>query len=139
MPYDFNNTEYWFDRAKELRTRVDLMRDRGNREIMLRIADDYERLGRRAAERREREETPLKSRKPRWTAGNHRRVAWLERLAHILDFASRTQFRVAGVTAHSHKISDPWAAPAANPLLAGCVEKIAAGSLCGRFGSKSDG
>ena len=75
MPYDFNNTEYWFDRAKELRTRVDLMRDRGNREIMLRIADDYERLGRRAAERREREETPLKSRKPRWTAGNHRRVA----------------------------------------------------------------
>ena len=55
MSYDFNNPEYWFDRAEELRTRVDLMRDRGNREIMLRIADDYERLGRRAAEHKNEE------------------------------------------------------------------------------------
>ena len=55
MPYDFNNTEYWFDRAKELRTRVDLMRDPGNREVMLRIADAYERLGRRAIEHKNEE------------------------------------------------------------------------------------
>ena len=48
MSYEFNNPEYWFDRAEELRTRVDLMRDPGNREVMLRIADEYERLGRRA-------------------------------------------------------------------------------------------
>ena len=55
MSYDFNNPEYWFDRAEELRTRVDLMRDPGNREVMLRIADAYERLGRRAIEHKNEE------------------------------------------------------------------------------------
>ena len=55
MSYDFNNPEFWYDRAEELRTRVDLMRDPGNREIMLRIIDDYERLARRAVEHRNEE------------------------------------------------------------------------------------
>jgi hypothetical protein len=55
MSYDFNNPEFWYDRAEELRTRVDLMRDPGNREIMLRIIDDYERLARRAVEHKNEE------------------------------------------------------------------------------------
>jgi hypothetical protein len=55
VSYEFNNPKYWFDRAEELRTRVDLMRDPGNREIILRIADDYERLGRRAVEHKNEE------------------------------------------------------------------------------------
>jgi hypothetical protein len=51
VPYDFANPKYWFDRAKEMRSRAELMRDLHNKEIMHRIADDYERLGRRAMER----------------------------------------------------------------------------------------
>ena len=54
MSYEFNDTSYWFDRAKEIRTRADLMKDSGNRQIMLRIAIDYERLGERAIERSQR-------------------------------------------------------------------------------------
>jgi hypothetical protein len=45
MRYDFNDPNYWFDRAEEMRTRNDLMRDDGNREVILRIVHDYERLG----------------------------------------------------------------------------------------------
>jgi hypothetical protein len=48
MSYDFNNPRYWFDRAEEMRVRADVMTDPTNREIMLRIAADYERLGQRA-------------------------------------------------------------------------------------------
>ena len=44
----FIDPNYWFDRAEEVRIRSDLMRDPVNREIMLRIATDYERLGQRA-------------------------------------------------------------------------------------------
>jgi len=48
MRYDFNDLNYWFDRAEEMRTSAALMRDLNNREIMLRIAGDYDRLGCRA-------------------------------------------------------------------------------------------
>ena len=48
MSYDFIDANHWFDRAEEVRIRSDMMRDPGNREIMLRIAADYERLGQRA-------------------------------------------------------------------------------------------
>jgi len=51
MPYDFNDPKYWFDRAEEMRTRAGQMRDLTNREIMLLIADDYDRLGNRAHQR----------------------------------------------------------------------------------------
>ena len=51
MPYDFADPMYWFDRAKEMRSRPELMQDLHNREIMHRIADDYERLGQRAIKR----------------------------------------------------------------------------------------
>ena len=45
VSYEFNDPQCWFDRAEEMRPRSDLMRDPGNREIMLRIAADYERAG----------------------------------------------------------------------------------------------
>jgi len=48
MSYDFNDPKYWFDCAQEMRTGAYLMKDPGNRQIMLRIADDYERLSYRA-------------------------------------------------------------------------------------------
>jgi len=48
MPYDFSDPKYWFDRAEEMRLRAAVMKDVTNREIMLRIAADYERLGERA-------------------------------------------------------------------------------------------
>ena len=51
MAYDFSDTRYWFDRAEEMRTEARLMQDSSNREIMLRIADEFERLGRLAVER----------------------------------------------------------------------------------------
>ena len=49
--YDFTDTNYWFDRAREMRTRAGIMSDANNKEMMLRIADDYDRLGRRVVER----------------------------------------------------------------------------------------
>ena len=61
MSYDFNNHEYWFDRAEEVRARSDLMQDPGNREIMLRIAADYEKLGERAKRLREGQSENLSS------------------------------------------------------------------------------
>jgi len=51
MAYDFSDTRYWFDRAEEMRAEARLMQDLNNRKIMLRIAADYERLGRLAVER----------------------------------------------------------------------------------------
>jgi len=48
MRYDFEDSTYWFGWAKKMRNGANLMRDPGNKEIMLRIADDYARLGYRA-------------------------------------------------------------------------------------------
>ena len=50
MDYDFNDPKYWFDCANEMRTRTDLMRDPGNRQVISRIVHDYERLGYRAVQ-----------------------------------------------------------------------------------------
>ena len=50
--YDFTDTNYWFDLAREMRTRADITSDANNKDMMLRIADDYDRLGRRVVERR---------------------------------------------------------------------------------------
>jgi hypothetical protein len=43
--------EYWRARAEEARTRAEQMIDQYTRDIMLRIAKDYELLARRAEER----------------------------------------------------------------------------------------
>src|SRR3974390_2179170 len=54
VSYDFIDPKYWFNRAANVRTGADLMRAPGNRETMLRIAADYERLGQRAVNQAKR-------------------------------------------------------------------------------------
>ena len=43
LPSKFDNPDFWFSRAEEARTMAEEMTDAG-RELMLRIADDYELL-----------------------------------------------------------------------------------------------
>jgi hypothetical protein len=46
-----NDPKHWRDRAEEIRTLADDMHDEISRQMMLRIAEDYERLAQRAEER----------------------------------------------------------------------------------------
>lgn len=47
----FNDPRHWRERAEETRVVAEKMHDIGAREMMLRVADDYEGLARRALER----------------------------------------------------------------------------------------
>lgn len=49
MPFRFDS-KYWRERARQIRAQADSMADSEARRIMLRVADDYEKLGARAAE-----------------------------------------------------------------------------------------
>jgi len=45
------DAKYWRDRADEVRARADAMHDAVARQTMLKIAEEYEKLGERAARR----------------------------------------------------------------------------------------
>jgi hypothetical protein len=52
MPASFiNDPKHWRDRAEQMRTLAEAMKDQISREMVLRIAQDYEKLAQRAAER----------------------------------------------------------------------------------------
>ena len=50
-----NNVEYWRSRADETRKNAEQVSEPESKRVMLRIADDYDKLARRAAERQSRE------------------------------------------------------------------------------------
>ena len=44
MLFDFQDPNYWLDRADRARSRADVMDDAANKAMLLRIAEDYEIL-----------------------------------------------------------------------------------------------
>jgi hypothetical protein len=51
MPNSIDDPKHWYDRAAEMRVIADEMERGETQEIMRRLADDYDKLGDRAAER----------------------------------------------------------------------------------------
>jgi hypothetical protein len=45
---NINNPEYWLQRAKEMRTLAEDVADGAARQKMLRVAEDYDKLAKRA-------------------------------------------------------------------------------------------
>jgi len=49
----FNNPQHWLDRAEEARTVAGVMRDAVAKGMMLKIAEDYDKLAARASQRQD--------------------------------------------------------------------------------------
>ena len=54
MPAPIDDPQHWRDSANEIRALVEDVKDEASKQKMLRIADDYERLAKRAEERGQR-------------------------------------------------------------------------------------
>jgi len=63
MPYNMSDPQYWLDRAEEVRTRADVMKNSNSKAKMLRIAEDCEDLGRRARQllKKPEDDRPVKN------------------------------------------------------------------------------
>ncbi len=48
---DFNDPQHWYDRAAQMRTLAETMIDGETQAIMLKLADDYDKLADQAARR----------------------------------------------------------------------------------------
>jgi hypothetical protein len=58
MPTSFiDDPKHWHDRAAEMRVLSDEMKEAEARRMMLKLADDYDKLGDRAAERNSRQQS----------------------------------------------------------------------------------
>jgi hypothetical protein len=66
-----DNPEYWRGRAEETRTLADAMKDETSKKIMRGIAEDYERMAKRAVERRKEKK---RSRSSLFSARGTRRI-----------------------------------------------------------------
>jgi hypothetical protein len=60
-----NDPKYWHERAGEARTIADQMNDPDSKRKMLRIADDYEELGRRAERRLKQQRQQQQQQQPK--------------------------------------------------------------------------
>jgi hypothetical protein len=52
LPSPVDDPKHWYDRGAEMRALADLMRHEETKTTMHKLADDYDKLGDRAAERR---------------------------------------------------------------------------------------
>jgi hypothetical protein len=50
-PRAIDDAKHWYDRAAEMRVLAEEMKNREAHDTMLRLADDYDKLGDRATER----------------------------------------------------------------------------------------
>jgi hypothetical protein len=55
LPSITDNPQHWYDRAAEMRVLAEEMKTVETKAMMLRLADDYDKLADRAADRRRRD------------------------------------------------------------------------------------
>jgi len=51
VPHSFNDPKHWRERAEEARVHAEQISDPESKRMMLKIAEDYEKLAKRAEER----------------------------------------------------------------------------------------